>query len=106
MFVNPEFTPTICSPSVGAPAPCLKEPHPQHCLLVSVSLKKGKAGEDPFDPLQGQHSTFGVQLGFSQTSSHLGLGQFGLWHFQSHFGSSHTASHSGFGAYILFMKSL
>jgi len=68
-------------------------------LLVSVSLKKGKAGAAPAPPLQGQQSTLGTQLGFSQTNSHFGLGQFGLWHFQSHFGSSQTASHSGLGAY-------
>jgi len=47
----------------------------------------------------GQQSTFGTQLGFSQTNSHLGLGQAGLWHFQSHLGSSHTGSHSGLGAW-------
>jgi hypothetical protein len=62
-------------------------------------LKKGK-GEATLDPpiAHGQHSTFGTQFGFSHTNSHLGLGQFGLWHFQSHFGSSQTASHSGLGA--------
>ena len=49
--------------------------------------------------VQGQHSTWGVQFGFSQTNSHLGLGHWGLWHFQSHFGSSQTGSHSGFGAW-------
>lgn len=49
--------------------------------------------------VQGQHSTFGVQFGFSQTNSHFGLGHCGLWHFQSHFGSSQTGSHSGFGAW-------
>jgi len=48
---------------------------------------------------QGQHSTLGTQLGFSQTNSHFGLGHAGLWHFQSHFGSSHTGSHSGLGAW-------
>jgi hypothetical protein len=37
-------------------------------------------------------------LGFSQTNSHLGFGQAGLWHFQSHLGSSQTGSHSGLGA--------
>jgi len=49
--------------------------------------------------LHWQHSTFGTQLGFSQTSSHFGLGQLGLWHFQSHLGSSQTGSHSGLGAW-------
>jgi hypothetical protein len=29
----------------------------------------------------------------------LGLGHSGLWHFQSHLGSSQTASHSGLGTY-------
>ena len=48
---------------------------------------------------QGQHSTLGVQLGFSQTNSHFGLGQAGFLHFQSHFGSSQTGSHSGLGAW-------
>ena len=49
--------------------------------------------------MQGQHSTLGVQFGFSHTNSHFGLGHCGLWHFQSHFGSSQTGSHSGFGAW-------
>ena len=51
-------------------------------------------------PSQAQHATFGLQFGFSQTSSHFGLGQTGLAHFQSHLGSSQTASHSGFGAFF------
>ena len=51
-------------------------------------------------PSHPQQATFGLQFGFSQTSSHFGLGQFGLAHFQSHLGSSQTASHSGLGAYI------
>jgi len=74
--------------------------HEQHSLFAAVSLKNGK-GEATLEPpiLQGQHSTFGTQLGFSQTNSHFGFGQFGLWHFQSHFGSSQTASHSGLGAW-------
>jgi len=55
-------------------------------------------------PSQPQHATFGLQFGFSQTSSHFGFGHYGFAHFQSHLGSSQTASHSGFGAlnkYIL-----
>ena len=47
--------------------------------------------------LQLQHSTFGLQVGFSHTNSHFGLGHYGLTHFQSHFGSSQIASHSGLG---------
>jgi len=74
--------------------------HEQHCLFVSASLKKGKGDETLTAPVaHGQHSTFGVQFGFSHTNSHFGLGHAGLWHFQSHFGSSHTASHSGLGAW-------
>ena len=62
---------------------------------------KKKEGVYPIPkPSQGQQATFGLQLGFSQTNSHFGLGHSGLEHFQSHFGSSHTASHSGFGALI------
>jgi hypothetical protein len=56
-------------------------------------------GFEATPPAQGQHSTFGVQLGFSHTSWHFGLGQAGFEHFQSHFGSEHTASHSGLGAW-------
>ena len=63
----------------------------------------GRFGEYPTIPVaQAQHSTCGVQLGFSQTNSHFGFGHSGLWHFQSHFGSSHTASHSGLGALYFF----
>ena len=63
-------------------------------------MKKGNGWLTTGIPLvQGQHSTWGVQFGFSQTNSHLGLGHWGLWHFQSHFGSSQTGSHSGFGAW-------
>lgn len=51
-------------------------------------------------PSQPQQATLGLQLGFSQTSSHFGLGHSGLVHFQSHLGSSQTASHSGLGAFI------
>jgi hypothetical protein len=53
--------------------------HPQHPGFFSVSLKKG-IGEDTLGvPIaQLQHSTLGIQLGFSQTNSHLGLGQAGL----------------------------
>ena len=73
--------------------------HEQQVGFFSVSLKK-KIGVCPnAAPSQPQHATLGLQLGFSQTSSHLGLGQLGLAHFQSHLGSSHTASHSGLGAY-------
>ena len=50
-------------------------------------------------PSHAQQATLGLQLGFSQTNSHLGLGHTGLAHFQSHLGSSQTASHSGLGAY-------
>jgi len=71
----------------------------QQEVFFSVSLKNGKGWATLGAPkAHGQHSTLGTQLGFSQTSSHLGLGQFGLWHFQSHFGSSQTGSHSGLGA--------
>jgi len=62
-------------------------------------LKKYAGVYPIFKPSQGQHDTFGLQFGFSQTSSHLGLGHSGLEHFQSHLGSSHTASHSGLGAW-------
>ena len=74
--------------------------HGQQDLLVSVSLKNGKGeGKGVAPEGQGQHSTLGAQLGFSQTNSHFGLGQLGLWHFQSQLGSSQTGSHSGFGAW-------
>jgi hypothetical protein len=36
-------------------------------------------------------------VGFSQTNSHLGLGQSGFEHFQSQLGSAQTDSHSGLG---------
>jgi len=74
-------------------------PHWQHDLFSSASLKNGNGWETLGAPrAQGQHSTLGTQLGFSQTNSHLGLGHAGLWHFQSHLGSSQTGSHSGLGA--------
>ena len=77
-------------------------PQGQHCGLFSDSLKIGRLGEYPTIPTaQEQHSTSGLQLGFSQTNSHFGLGHSGLWHFQSHLGSSQTASHSGLGAYCI-----
>ena len=44
-----------------------------------------------------KYCTYGLQVGFSHTNSHLGLGQRGLEHFQSQTGSAQTASHSGFG---------
>ncbi len=76
--------------------------HEQHEGLDSVSLKIGTA--TPTTPAaQEQHSAYGLQVGFSQTSSHLGLGHSGLWHFQSHLGSSQTASHSGLGAYMILL---
>ena len=75
-------------------------PHEQQFLLASVSLKKGKGvATAATAPAQGQQSTLGTHEGFSQTNSHLGLGQAGLVHFQSHLGSSQTGSHSGFGAW-------
>ena len=74
--------------------------HEQHVGFFSVSLKK-KIGVYPkAAPSHPQHATFGLQLGFSQTSSHLGLGHSGFVHYQSHLGSSQTASHSGLGAFI------
>jgi len=74
--------------------------HWQQSLFDSVSLKNGNGWATLGAPrAQGQHSTLGTQLGFSQTNSHLGLGQLGLWHFQSHLGSSQTGSHSGLGAW-------
>ena len=73
--------------------------HEQQVGFFSVSLKK-KIGVYPkAAPSHPQHATLGLQLGFSQTNSHLGLGHSGFVHCQSHLGSSHTASHSGFGAY-------
>ena len=72
----------------------------QHALFVSLSLKNGKGDDNGTAPgAHGQQSTLGAQFGFSQTNSHFGLGQLGLWHFQSQFGSSQTGSHSGFGAW-------
>ena len=41
--------------------------------------------------------TYGLQVGFSQTNSHLGLGHNGFENFQSQLGSAHTDSHSGLG---------
>ena len=71
--------------------------HEQQVGFFSVSLKK-KIGVYPkAAPSHPQHATLGLQLGFSQTSSHLGLGQRGLEHFQSQTGSAQTASHSGLG---------
>jgi hypothetical protein len=53
--------------------------HWQHWFCFSVSLKNGKGWATLGAPkAHGQHSTLGTQLGFSQTSSHLGLGQAGL----------------------------
>jgi hypothetical protein len=53
--------------------------HEQQSLFFSVSLKKGKGEATLLPPiLQGQHSTLGTQLGFSQTNSHFGFGQLGL----------------------------
>jgi len=75
--------------------------HEQHVGFFSVSLKK-KIGVYPkAAPSHPQHATFGLQFGFSHTSSHFGLGHSGFVHCQSHLGSSHTASHSGLGAFIL-----
>jgi hypothetical protein len=49
--------------------------HEQHSLFDSTSLKNGKGAATLGIPIaQGQHSTLGTQLGFSQTNSHLGLG--------------------------------
>ena len=66
--------------------------------FFSVSLNIIKGVYPKFPPSHPQHATLGLQFGFSQTSSHFGLGHCGFAHFQSHLGSSHTASHSGFGA--------
>ncbi len=75
-------------------------PQGQQVGLISASLNIGNLGRAPTAPgWQAQQSTLGLQVGFSQTSSHLGLGHSGLWHFQSHLGSSQTASHSGRGAW-------
>jgi hypothetical protein len=46
----------------------------------------------------------GLHPGFSQTSSHFGLGHSGLWHFQSQFGSSQTASQIGLGDFLCHEK--
>lgn len=73
----------------------------QQVGFFSVSLKKKMGVYPNAAPSQPQHATLGLQLGFSQTNSHLGLGHSGFVHFQSHLGSSHTASHSGLGAFIL-----
>jgi len=70
----------------------------QHLSSFSVSLNIGIPVLTTLAPLlQLQHSTFGLQVGFSHTNSHFGLGHYGLTHFQSHFGSSQIASHSGLG---------
>ena len=66
---------------------------------VSLNIINGVYPNIP--PSHAQQATLGLQLGFSHTNSHFGLGQTGLAHFQSHLGSSHTASHSGFGAYLI-----
>jgi hypothetical protein len=72
--------------------------HEQQVGFFSVSLKK-KIGVYPkAAPSHPQHATLGLQLGFSQTNSHLGLGHSGFEHFQSQTGSSHIALHSGLGA--------
>ncbi len=74
----------------------------QQVGFFSVSLKK-KIGVYPkAAPSHPQQATFGLQLGFSQTNSHFGLGHSGLVHYQSHLGSSQTASHSGLGAFNSF----
>ena len=41
--------------------------------------------------------TWGLHVGFTQTSSHLGLGYRGFEHFQSQLGSAQTDSHTGLG---------
>jgi hypothetical protein len=69
----------------------------QHLASFSVSLNNIIAGRGSPSASHLQHSSYGLQVGFSQTNSHLGLGHSGLWHFQSHLGSSQTASHSGLG---------
>jgi hypothetical protein len=60
--------------------------HEHQFWFFSASLKKSKR-EATLLPLilQGQHSTIGTQLGFSQINLHF---VFGSWfvHFQSHFG--------------------
>ncbi len=73
--------------------------HLQHAWFSSVSLKNGKGwGIFSVPDEQGQQLPM-VEVacshpGFSQTSSHFGLGHTeGLWHFQSHFGSSQTGTH-------------
>ena len=71
----------------------------QQAGSYSVSLKSITPSRGAPLASHLQHSICGLQVGFSQTSSHLGLGHSGLWHFQSHLGSSQTASHSGLGAY-------
>ncbi len=71
--------------------------HLQHDGSDSASLKNMTPSRGAPLASHLQHSIWGLQVGFSQTSSHLGLGHSGLWHFQSHFGSSQTASHSGLG---------
>jgi len=96
---------TICSFSDGAPLPAGLLSQPQHLWFVSDSLKNGNGAATLAAPAaHGQQSTFGAQLGFSQTNSHFGFGHCGLWHFQSHLGSSHTASHSGLGAYYDYLN--
>lgn len=71
----------------------------QHVGLASDSLNTGNEGNTPWFPFkQGQHFIYGLQFGFSQTSSHFGLAHSGFLHSQSQLGSSQTASHSGLGA--------
>jgi len=51
----------------------------QQSLFFSTSLKNGNGCATLGAPIaHGQHSTLGTQFGFSQTNSHLGLGQAGL----------------------------
>jgi hypothetical protein len=73
----------------------------QQVGFFSVSLKKNIGVYPKAAPSHPQQATLGLQFGFSQTNSHLGLGHSGLVHCQSHLGSSQTASHSGFGAYFI-----
>jgi len=51
----------------------------QHLSSFSISLNIGIPVLMTAPPLlQLQHSTFGLQLGFSQTNSHFGLGHYGF----------------------------
>jgi len=72
--------------------------HLQHLGSFSVSLKNIVYYNPAAKSLHLQHSIYGLHVGFSHTSSHLGLGHNGLEHFQSQFGSAQTDSHSGLGA--------